>query len=306
MLLFTHPSSLEHQVAEGHPERPQRIQFLLDHLQQVGFTQDHEVRQAGSAAPEDILRAHTQTYVGQLEAVHAKTQSGEVVPLDPDTWMGPGSMAAANYAAGALCDAVDAVLAGETDTAFCAVRPPGHHAERDAAMGFCIYNSIAVAALRALAREDIQRIAVLDFDVHHGNGTVEILRDHPGALVCSTLQHPFYPHRFYENDWSNVINSPLPAGSNGSAFRRAVEADWLPALARHKPQLILVSAGFDAHREDPLAQLNLEHDDFTWVTELIRAQAREFADGRVVSTLEGGYDLEALAQSVSHHLQALV
>ena len=201
--------------------------------------------------------------------------------------------------------AVVQVLAGADKTAFCAVRPPGHHAESDGAMGFCFLNSIALGATAALAGDEIERVAILDFDVHHGNGTVEMFQDRPEVLVCSSFQHPFYPHRSHDVVRPNIVNTPLPAGTAGSEFRRALEADWLPALERHQPDLLLVSAGFDAHRDDPLAGLNLDEADYRWVSELIMAAADRHSSGRVISALEGGYDLNALARSVASHLQVL-
>ena len=302
MRFYTHDSYLQHQVSPGHPERPERLTYLLSQLEASGQLDNMEVVQAPLVDDADVLRAHEAAHLRFVTSMRAPD---EVVPLDPDTWLSPGSEIAARHAAGAVCDAVSAALDNTSRRSFCAVRPPGHHAESDAAMGFCIFNSIAIGALRALASGSAGRVAILDFDVHHGNGTVEICKEHPDVLVCSSFQHPYYPHRFYASDRDNVINTPLPAGSGSSAFRQAIEADWLPALASHQPDLILVSAGFDAHEADPLAQLNLQTDDFAWVTELITDQAQRYCQGRVVSVLEGGYDLDALADSVSAHIQVL-
>jgi len=229
-----------------------------------------------------------------------------LVAVDPDTTMCPDSLHAARLAAGAVVAATTAVLNGVTRRAFCAVRPPGHHAEMNAAMGFCFYNSIALGAARALASDDISRVAVLDFDVHHGNGTVDIFKDSAEVLVCSSFQHPYYPHRYADIRRDNIVNTPLAAGSGSREFRQAIERDWLPALAQHRPQMIFVSAGFDAHQQDPLADLNLTEEDFGWVTDLISAAANDYADGRVVSALEGGYDLTALAHSVHRHIELLL
>ena len=302
MNILTHPLCAEHLVPEGHPERPDRITSLIDHLRQTGLTDDYPLLRASSAAAEDILRAHPAAYLGELESL--KPDSG-VIPVDPDTWLSPHSLDAALVAAGSVCDGVSQVMAGETSKVFCAVRPPGHHAEREGAMGFCLYNSIAIGALKALTYAGIDRVAVLDFDVHHGNGTVDIFRNQPQVLVCSSFQHPYYPNRMHDVDAPNIVHSPLPAGSGSNEFRAAIERDWLPALERHQPQFIFISAGFDAHASDPLANLNLSTQDFTWVTELIRDSARQYAQGRVVSALEGGYDLNALAASVTAHLEAL-
>ena len=228
-----------------------------------------------------------------------------VVPLDPDTWMGPSSLEAANLAAGALCNAVDDVVSGTAKRVFCAVRPPGHHAEHDVAMGFCIFNSVAVGALKALAETAIEKVAILDFDVHHGNGTVDIFKDNPAVLVCSSFQHPHYPNRLYDIERAHIVNSPMPAGTDSSHFRSVIERDWWPAIEAHQPELIFVSAGFDAHARDPLANINLVEEDFAWVTDGIVDMARQFSEGRIVSTLEGGYDLDALAASAQAHLESL-
>ncbi|MEM7099888.1 MAG: histone deacetylase family protein [Pseudomonadota bacterium] len=303
MKILTHPTCQDHQVPEGHPERPQRLSSLLDHLERTGFAQDHAILHAPKADTEDILRAHPSHYLSELEKL---SPTEGINPVDPDTWMSPDSYAAACIAAGATCAGVDLLLSDQEKRVFCAVRPPGHHAERSGAMGFCLFNSVAIGALRALEHPDIHRVAILDFDVHHANGTVDIFMDQPEVLVCSTFQHPHYPNRLFDIAAPNIINSPLPAGSGSFEFRQAIEKDWMPALERHQPNLILVSAGFDAHAHDPLANLNLFEDDYDWVTRIIVAAANQFAQGRVLSTLEGGYDLEALCNSVTAHLDALV
>lgn len=302
MQIITHADCLRHQVHAGHPERPERLSHLLAHLDACGLSQDHPLIEARPASAQAVLRAHQSPYLAWLET---QLPVKGLVNLDQDTAIGPHSFSAALRAAGAVCQGVEAALSGSERRSFCAVRPPGHHAESDAAMGFCMLNSIAIGALHALAQADIERVAILDFDVHHGNGTVEILRDKPEVLVCSSFQHPFYPHRFFNNDWANIVNTPLPAGSDGNAFRAAIEQQWLPAIEAHQPQLILVSAGFDGHRDDPLAGLNLTEDDFSWVTELTVSLADQYAEGRIISTLEGGYDLTALGDSVVAHLSAL-
>jgi acetoin utilization deacetylase AcuC-like enzyme len=219
--------------------------------------------------------------------------------------MCPRSLVAAELAAGAMRDAVKLVLAGETSRVFCAIRPPGHHAEESAGMGFCFFNNVAVGARVALEDPRIQRVAILDFDVHHGNGTVDLFKDDPRVLVCSSFQHPHYPGRLHDLDLPNIVSTPLPAGTAGKAFRNAVERDWAPALDRHEPDIVLISAGFDAHERDPLGDLELVEDDYRWVTDLIVSFANDHAQGRVVSTLEGGYDLDALARSVGAHLERL-
>ena len=303
MLLFTHPKCLEHEMTPGHPERPDRLRALLQHLEATGLMADLDVREPAPADTAALAEIHEVDY---LEALNRLAPDSGLIALDPDTAMGPSSLAAATLAAGAAADAVRALLNDEAKRAFCAVRPPGHHAEAGGAMGFCLYNNVALGAVTALADPGVTRVAILDFDVHHGNGTVDIFKDRPDVLVCSSFQHPFYPHRYTDLDRGHIVNTPLPAGTGSAAFRQAIERDWLPALESHRPQLILVSAGFDAHRLDPLAQLELDEADFQWVTELIVQQAEAYAGGRVVSTLEGGYDLAALAQSAAAHVIALM
>lgn len=302
MRIYTHPEYLNHHVMDGHPERPERLSHLMNHLSQIGLTQDFELVQPQPIPPERILAAHSQSHVDFLTA--SKPKDG-IVPLDPDTWMSPASLSAAELAAGAVFAGMDTVLNGAQRRVFCAVRPPGHHAERDSAMGFCLLNSVAIAAIAALDHADVERVAILDFDVHHGNGTVDICRNHPQILVCSSFQSPYYPNRLDNLVQPNIVNTPLAAGSSGSTFRAAVERDWLPALEAHQPDIVFVSAGFDAHVDDPLADLRLVEEDYRWVTQFIVAVANQYAQGRVVSTLEGGYDLDALARSVTAHIEAL-
>ena len=302
MRIYTHPEYLNHHVMDGHPERPERLSHVMNHLSQIGLTQDFELVQPQPIPPERILAAHSQSHVDFLTA--SKPKDG-IVPLDPDTWMSPASLSAAELAAGAVFAGMDTVLNGAQRRVFCAVRPPGHHAERDSAMGFCLLNSVAIAAIAALEHADVERVAILDFDVHHGNGTVDICRNHPQILVCSSFQSPYYPNRLDNLVQPNIVNTPLAAGSSGSTFRAAVERDWLPALEAHQPDIVFVSAGFDAHVDDPLADLRLVEEDYRWVTQFIVAVANQYAQGRVVSTLEGGYDLDALARSVTAHIEAL-
>jgi acetoin utilization deacetylase AcuC-like enzyme len=299
--LYTHNDCLGHEMQPGHPERPDRLRAVIDHLSATGLMAELDSRTPQPAAQSELERVHDPGYV---RAIYASSPRTGLVALDPDTAMGPMSLAAAEFATGATIDAVREVLEGKAQRAFCAVRPPGHHAERDQAMGFCLFNSVAVGAAAALTQ--VARVAILDFDVHHGNGTVDIFRDRPEVLVCSSFQHPHYPHRLFDVRAPNIVNTPLPAGTAGLAFRRAIERDWLPAIERHRPELVLVSAGFDGHRADPLGGFELVEDDFRWITELIVALANEHAKGRVVSTLEGGYDLTALARSVAVHIEALL
>ena len=302
MRIYTHPEYLNHHVMDGHPERPERLSHLMSHLSQIGLTQDFEVVQPQPIPPERILAAHSQSYVDFLQA--SQPEDG-IVPLDPDTWMSPASLRVAELAAGAVFAGMDTVLNGARQRVFCAVRPPGHHAERHSAMGFCLLNSVAIAAIAALDHADVERVAILDFDVHHGNGTVDICRDHPQILVCSSFQSPYYPNRLDDLVQPNIVNTPLTAGSSGSTFRAAIERDWLPALEAHQPDIVFISAGFDAHIDDPLADLRLVEDDYRWVTQFIVAVANQYAQGRVVSTLEGGYNLKALARSAALHIEAL-
>ena len=302
LTFFTHPAYNEHRMHEGHPERPERTQSILSHLKETGQLTEFEQRNPETVSEEALKRVHEPLYLKNLAA---SAPASGLVTVDPDTHLAPGSLPAARLAAGALEEAVDLVLSGKSNRVFSCARPPGHHAEHDAGMGFCFYNNVAVGAAAALAHEDIDRVAILDFDVHHGNGTVDIFKDKPGVLVASSFQHPHYPHRYYDLKRPNIVNTPLVAGTDGPGFRKAIERDWLPALEKFKPQLIFISAGFDAHTADPLGDIHLKEADFTWVTDLIVAVARQHCGGRIISTLEGGYNLEALARSVAAHLQAL-
>ena len=302
-VFFTSADCLRHETSAGHPERPARLAAVLAHLQETGLLSDVAVREAPEAARSDIVRAHREGYVATLERL---SPAAGLVQLDPDTALSPGSLRAVRRAVGATVAGVQQVLRGEDRRVFCAVRPPGHHAEEAAAMGFCLLNGVAVGAAYALSCANIERVAVLDFDVHHGNGTVAAFQDDARVLVCSSFQFPHYPYRLQDVDRPNVVNTPLPAGTRGPAFRKALERDWLPALDAFRPQLILVSAGFDAHAADPLGDLLLAEEDFAWVTGLIVDAAAQSAEGRIVSVLEGGYDLPALGRSVAAHLQALL
>ena len=301
MELFTHPGCLQHDTLPGHPERPERLAAVVDRLQVEGLLDEVTVVAPAAAGTEALARVHDRRYV---EAISAASPAEGHVRVDADTVMSPGSEKAARLAAGAVLQAVEHALDGTSRRSFCAVRPPGHHAESATVMGFCFFNSVAVGADRAL--DELDRVAVLDFDVHHGNGTVEMFAEREEVLVCSSFQYPYYPGIRQDVDRPNIVNTPLPAGTGSSAFRRAIERDWLPALESHRPELILVSAGFDAHAQDPLAGLELQDDDYRWITGFIVDAAERFAEGRVVSTLEGGYDLDALARSASLHVQGLI
>ncbi|MYD96141.1 MAG: histone deacetylase family protein [Gammaproteobacteria bacterium] len=300
--LLTHAACLEHEMDPGHPERPDRLVAVLKHLEETGLQQELAMRDAPLADRTDLARIHTEAYLDALDRV--APEEG-LIHVTPDTALGPRSLEAARAVAGAAVEGVRLVLQGKDRRVFCAVRPPGHHAEESAAMGFCFLNGNAVAALAALEDDAVDRVAVLDFDVHHGNGTVASFMDNPSVLVCSSFQHPHFPYRYFDVDRPNIVNTPLPAGTRGSEFRRALERDWLTALDAFKPQLILVSAGFDGHAHDPLGDFLLTEDDFAWVTGLITDAADRHAEGRIVSVLEGGYDLAALARCVAVHVEGL-
>ena len=301
--LITHPVCHEHQMEQHHPERPERLQAVVSHLNESGLMDDLTSLQATEALREDLTTFHSDRYVDTLDAMEP---SHGLRSLNPDTSMGPKSLTAARDAAGAAVHGVDRVLVVADSRVFCAVRPPGHHAEESAAMGFCFYNSVALAAHRALNKHRLERVAILDFDVHHGNGTVDAFQEDPRVLVCSSFQFPHYPYRLQKVDRPNIVNTPLAAGTTGIEFRRAIERDWLPAIDEFAPALLLISAGFDAHRDDPLGDLLLDETDFRWITSLIADAANRHADGRIVSILEGGYHLDALARSVATHLEELI
>ncbi|WP_348765122.1 histone deacetylase family protein [uncultured Salinisphaera sp.] len=299
---FSHSSCPLHDMGRGHPEAPARLVAIEKGMSVVGADRRVARRDAPQAPLDAIKRVHSPAYVDEL-VTFAPTRGR--VRLDDDTYMNGHSLTAALHSAGAVVAATDAVLAGEAANAFCAVRPPGHHAERDRAMGFCFFDNVAVGAAHALHAHGLRRVAILDFDVHHGNGTEDVLGNEPRALFCSSYQSPLFPFTSDDNGHDTLVKTPLKAGTPGSVFRQAVERDWLPALDAFAPEMIFVSAGFDAHRSDPLADLMLEAEDYQWVTERIAEAADRLCDGRVVSTLEGGYALDALAASSAVHIQAL-
>ena len=303
-LLYTHPACLEHDPGRHHPESAARLRAVLDTLAAPEFA-DLERREAPEAALEDLLRVHPRPYVERL--LRAMPKSGHV-GIDADTVLSPASGEAALRAAGAVVAAVDTVARGEADNAFCAVRPPGHHAEPDRAMGFCLFNNIAVGALRARAAHNLDRIAVIDFDVHHGNGTQAAFEADGGLFYASTHQSPLYPGTgsASETGVGNIVNVPLRPMAGSREFRAAMSGHILPALDAFRPELVLISAGFDAHRSDPLAQLQLDEEDYAWVTERLIEIADRHAGGRLVSALEGGYDLPALGASVAAHVSVLM
>ncbi len=285
-----------------HPECPERLTAINDRMIASGIDAYLAHYTAPAATRDQLARVHATTYIDSIEA--AVPESG-LHFIDPDTALNPHSLTAARHAAGAVVLAVDLVMRGECSTAFCAVRPPGHHAERRRAMGFCLFNSVAVGAAHALDAHGLERVAIIDFDVHHGNGTEDIFSDDQRVLMVSTFQHPLYPYCGTDMPASNMVNVPLAEGSGGDAFRAAVLDRWLPALEAHRPQMILISAGFDAHREDPLAGLRFTEADFAWVTRKLVAVAARHAEGRIVSALEGGYALSALGRSATEHVREL-
>ncbi len=299
---ITHGDCLLHDMGASHPECPARLRAIEDQLTASGLINFLRHAEAPAVRREHLERVHEPRYVSGLE--RAAPERG-LVHLDPDTAMNPHTLSAARRAAGAAVLATDMVVNGEAAAAFCSVRPPGHHAERARAMGFCLFNNVAVAAAHALEAHGLKRVAIADFDVHHGNGTEAIFRDDPRVLMVSTFQHPFYPYSGIEGRSGRMVNIPLAAYSGGREFRTAVEQHWLPALDAFKPEMLFVSAGFDAHRDDDMAMLNLVESDYTWVTERIKAAAQRHAGGRIVSVLEGGYELHALGRSVAAHVKAL-
>ncbi|WLQ15026.1 histone deacetylase family protein [Hahella aquimaris] len=301
--LFYHKDCTLHDMGEGHPESPMRLQAIMDRLEHAGILQEVDLVEPQETDRDKIIRVHPSRYVEQLENLNP--DKGRIM-VDPDTALMRHSMRAAYLAAGSAVEAADMVLSGQANTAFCAVRPPGHHAERSQSMGFCFFNNIAIAARHAMDFHGLERIAIVDFDVHQGNGTVDIFQDDPRVLFCSSFEYPLYPFSHHAVDRPNIINTPLDAHTRGLQFRRCVERDWLARLQDHRPQLILISAGFDAHKHDPLAHLELEERDYRWVTRLLMDVARVYSSGRIVSILEGGYNLNALSASVEAHMEGLM
>jgi len=305
--IFTHPDCKRHEMGSWHPECPERLQAIEDQLiaSRIDSFLDH--RQAPEASLEQIARVHTAEAVARVRDNIPPATDG-YFPLDGDTSLNPHSWNAALRAAGAAIAATDAVMRGEVDNAFCAIRPPGHHARPTEPMGFCLFNNVAIAARHALAAHGLQRVAIIDFDVHHGNGTEEAFIDEPRVLMASFFQHPFYPYCTSGRNWPqypNMVNVPVPAYTKGDVVRQLVAEQWLPALHAHRPEMIFISAGFDAHREDEMAQMGLVEADYAWITRQIMDVAREHAGGRIVSCLEGGYALSALGRSVAAHVRAL-
>lgn len=299
---ITHPACLKHDMGAAHPESPARIHAIADQLIASGMLDFLNPYEAHKASKEQLARVHALAYI---EDIFSKSPHSGFVDIDGDTMLNPHSLDAALYAAGAAIDGVDLVMSGQVQNAFCNIRPPGHHAGRSTPSGFCIFNNVAVAAAHALEHYGLARVAIVDFDVHHGNGTEDIFHDEPRVMLCSTFRHPYYPNCGADTGNDHVINVPLAAGSSGEAFRVAVTEQWLPALARFQPQFVLISAGFDAHWEDDMGGLALREADYFWVTERLKDIAHQYAHDRIVSVLEGGYELHALGRSVMTHIKSL-
>lgn len=299
---ISHPDTLLHVMDGHHPESPARISAIKDRLMAAhiyDYLQHHE---APLATDEQLERVHSAEYVTRIRRI---APAAGIVHLDQDTAMGPMTLSAVLHAAGATTLAVDIIMAGKARNAFCCIRPPGHHAGRARAGGFCIFNNVAVGVAHAMAMYGLERIAIIDFDVHHGDGTEDIFSGNPKVMLCSTFQSPLYPYRGEDTRSDRMINVPLPSGTDGKSFRAAIEQEFSPALERFAPQMIFVSAGFDAHLDDPLGGMRLVRDDYIWVTQFIMDIAHKHAQDRIVSTLEGGYDLTSLADAATAHVRTL-
>ena len=308
---YTHRDCHRHEMGHGHPECPERLDAINDRLISGGLGDLLDRRDAPLASPNDIELAHDRLHVASLQGLTTRLQEeiaaggSAYLQIDPDTSINPHTYQAALRAAGAAIAATDAVMAGQLHNAFCSVRPPGHHATHTKAMGFCFFNNVAIAAKYALERHGLQRVAVVDFDVHHGNGTEDILSNDPRALMVGFFQHPLYPHSGTDHPAANMRNLPVPAYTKGTAVREMFTEVLLPKLDAFQPEMVFISAGFDAHRDDELGQLGLIEQDYTWMSEQIMQIAKRHAQGRIVSCLEGGYALGALARSVEAHLRVL-
>lgn len=299
---ISHADCCLHDMGSYHPESPARVRAIEDQLIASGLINYLDHHDAPVARREHLVRVHDERYV---EEIHAMVPQKGIKHLDPDTAMNPHTLRAALRAAGAAILATDLVIGKKAASAFCNVRPPGHHAERGKAMGFCFFNNVAVGAAHALEHHGLTRVAVVDFDVHHGNGTEDIFRDDPRVMMVSTFQHPFYPYSGADGRSERMVNIPLAAYSAGDKFRAAVTEHWLPALDRFQPEMIYISAGFDAHRDDDMASLALNEADYAWITERLKQVAERHCQGRIVSMLEGGYELHALGRSVATHIKTL-
>ena len=308
---FTHADCRLHDMGPGHPECPERLDAIEDRLLASGLGDALDRREAPLASTASIELAHSMLHVAAMRGVGLELADQIAAggrgyaQIDPDTAMNPHTWDAILRASGAVLAATDAVMAGELENAFCAVRPPGHHACHDRAMGFCFFNQVAVGARYALERHGLERVAVVDFDVHHGNGTEDILAGDERVLMVSFFQHPFYPGTGAGAHASNMVNLPVPAYTKGAKIRELIELEWMPRLEAFKPQMIFISAGFDAHRDDDLGQLGLVEQDYAWITTRLKEVAKKHANGRIVSSLEGGYNLSALGRSAEAHIRVL-
>ena len=308
---FSHPDCRKHDMGRGHPECPERLDAIEDWLLATGVMDALDRRDAPLAALAPLELAHSEEHVQSLHELNSRLQASiaeggaSLAQIDPDTAMSGGSWNAILRGAGAALAATDAVMAGELENAFCATRPPGHHACRDKAMGFCVFNNVAIAAKYVLEQHGLQRVAIVDFDVHHGNGTEDIVAGDERILMVSFYQHPFYPYGGSTSLADNLVNLPVPAYTKGAVVRDLIEKHWLPRLREHQPEMIFISAGFDAHRDDDLGQMGLVEADYAWITRQIKDIAKQYAKGRIVSCLEGGYNLSALGRCVEAHVRVL-
>jgi len=299
---ITHDDCLKHDMGVDHPECPARMHAIKDQLIASGLLDFLSHYEAPKASKAQLARVHNSDYIDSI--FHQSPQSG-LMQIDDDTAMNPHTLSAALHAAGAVIKGVDLVMSGEMQNAFCNIRPPGHHAGRAGASGFCIFNNVAIAAAHAIESYGLQRVAIADFDVHHGDGTEDIFHDDPRVMLCSTFRHPYYPYCGADSSNDHIINVPLAAGTGSQEFRTAITEQWLPALERFQPQLLLISAGFDAHWEDDMGGLALREKDYLWLTEALKDIAQRHANGRIVSALEGGYALHALGRCAMVHIKSL-
>ncbi len=303
--IISHVECRQHSMHDHHPEDPRRTDAISDQLISSGLDLYMMYEEAPLVTREQLMRVHDQDYLDRLEEM-SPDEGQDLVEVDDDTAMNPYTLQAARRAAGASVKGVDLVVSGKMDAVFCNVRPPGHHAERDKAMGFSFYNNVAVGAAHAIHAHGLERVAIIDFDVHHGNGTEDIFRDEPRVLFCSLFQHPFFPHTDPESDRDNILKLPLSSGTGGAELRQALDEVWLPTIERFQPHLIMISAGFDAHREDEMGHLRFIERDYQWITEQLISIVDKVEDCRgIVSVLEGGYSPSALGRSAVAHIRAL-
>lgn len=303
LAVISHPDCLLHDAGPAHPERPERVKVIQEALLRYPFKVPCQFLEAPLATREQLLRAHDENYIDWIFSIAPKE---DVISIDPDTWMNPYTLNAALRAAGSVPLAVDHVMQQQAQAVFCNIRPPGHHAERDKAMGFCFFNNVAIGVMHAMNQYGLERVAIVDFDVHHGNGTQNIFQQDKRVLYCSSFEHPFYPGYEAEYDNEHILSVPLEASTSSKWFRHQVQAAWFEKMAAFQPQFIFFSAGFDAHAQDPLADLNLTVSDYVWLTSEIAKIAKVHCDSKMVSVLEGGYHLEALAECVPAHVNAMI